>query len=380
MSATPPPPPAAPPPPPAAPPPPPQYAPPPPLPQYPVPEGRSVSFFVALFLALLLLISGGANIVLLFYSAIGGTMSMAEAAIEDSDAGYRVVAVSGPQGATDRILRIRIEGAIAEGASPMMGAMGSSVSQVRRNLRLAAKNDAIKGVLLEINSPGGGVTDSDEIYRLIKEFRSNEKKPVIAYFGDMSASGGYYIAAACDKIYCRPTTITGSIGVIMSSYNLTEAFKHIGIKSETIISPDTPYKDIMSMSRDMRPEEREILLSIIQEMYDRFVDIVDAGRPDLDRDAVKKLANGQIYSANQAKENGLVDDILDPDEVIEKIKEIAGAGEVQVVEQRRLPSLMETLFGTPSMVTKTPSLADTAARYLNQTTGSKFLYFWPGGR
>ncbi len=362
----------------ATPPPPPQYA--PPLPQYPAPEGRSVSFFVALFLALLLLISGGANIVLLFYSAIGGTMSMAEAAIEDSDAGYRVVAVSGTQGAKDRILRIRIEGAIAEGASPMMGAVGGTVSQVRRNLRLAAKNDAIKGVLLEINSPGGGVTDSDEIYRLIKEFRSNEKKLVIAYFGDMSASGGYYIAAACDKIYCRPTTITGSIGVIMSSYNLTEAFKLVGIKSETIISPDTPYKDIMSMSRDMRPEEREILLSIIQEMYDRFVDIVDAGRPDLDRDAVKKLANGQIYSANQAKENGLVDDILDPDEVIEKIKEIAGAGKVQIVEQRRLPSLMETLIGTPGMVTRTPSLADTAARYLNQTTGSKFLYFWPGGR
>jgi len=339
-----------------------------------------VSFFVALFLALLLLISGGANIVLLFYSAIGGTMSMAEAAIEDSDAGYRVVAVSGTKGAKDRILRIRIEGAITEGASPMMGAMGGTVSQVRRNLRLAAKNDAIKGVLLEINSPGGGVTDSDEIHRLIKEFRSNEEKPVIAYFGDMSASGGYYIAAACDKIYCRPTTITGSIGVIMSSYNLTEAFKLVGIKSETIISPDTPYKDIMSMSRDMRPEEREILLSIIQEMYDRFVDIVDAGRPDLDRYAVKKLANGQIYSANQAKENGLVDDILDPDEVIEKIKEIAGTGKVQIVEQRRLPSLMETLIGTPGVVTRTPSLADTAARYLNQTTGSKFLYFWPGGR
>jgi protease IV len=357
-----------------------QAAYPPPMPQYPPPEGRSVSFFVALFLALLLLISGGVNVVLLLFSAIGSPGSFGEATIEEPEAGYRLVATSGSKSAEDRVLRISVEGAIAEGASPMMGAGGGTVSHVRRNLRLAAKSDGIKGVILEINSPGGGVTDSDEIYRLIREFRADTKKPVVAYFGDMSASGGYYIAAACDKIFCRPTTITGSIGVIMSSYNLTEAFKKLGIKTETIISPDTPYKDIMSMSRPLKPEERDILTSIVQEMYDRFVDIVDTGRPELTRDEIVGLANGQIYSANQAKANGLVDDILDADEVFDEVKALAGSEKAQIVELRRLPSTMEALFGTAGASTSVPSLSDTAARFLNQTTGAKFLYFWPGGR
>ena len=355
--------------------------PPPPMPGYPQPEGRSVSFFVALFLALLLLISGGVNVVLLLFSAIGNPTSMAEAAIENENAGYRVVAVGGDRSAAPRILRIRIDGAIAESASPTMGATGGTVSQVRRELRLAGANKSIKGVLLEINSPGGGVTDSDEIYRLIKKFRAKHKKPVLAYFGDISASGGYYVAAACDKIVCRPTTITGSIGVIMSNYNLEGAFAKLGIKEETIISPNTPYKDIMSFSRAMRDDEREILLSIIEEMYERFVAVVDEGRPSLTPEQVRKLANGQIYSAEQAKANGLVDDIVDPDEAFDMILELAGEESAQIVEQRRLPSLMETLFGMPgAKAPSPPTLTETAARYLNQTTGAKLLYFWPGGR
>jgi len=166
----------------------------------------------------------------------------------------------------------------------------------------------------------------------------------------------------------------------MSQYNLTEAFKNLGISTETIISSHTPYKDIMSMSRPMKPEEREILRSIVEEMYQRFVDIVDEGRPELTRDEVERIANGQIYSASQAKANGLVDDILDADDVLDKVKELAGVEKAQIVEQRRLPTFMETMFGIPGLESKPPSLSDTAARYLNQTTGAKFLYFWPGGR
>ncbi|MEE2886242.1 MAG: signal peptide peptidase SppA [Planctomycetota bacterium] len=358
-----------------------------PLGQPPVPGfqpvtdgGRSVSFYVALFLTLLLLISGAINVVLLFFSALGpSTAGLADFEPENPEAGYRVVRVGGEK-APEKILRIRVEGAIAEAASPLMGGMGGSVTQIRRQLTFAARSKSIKGVLLSINSPGGGVTDSDEIHRLIEKFRNEHKKPVLAYFGDMSASGGYYIAAACDKIVCRPTTITGSIGVIMSGYNFAEAMKTIGVAATTIISPNTPYKDIMSPSRPMREDERKILTGIVEDMYQRFVDIVDAGRPKLSRDEVVALANGQIYSAAQAKANGLVDDILDPDAVMDLIKEMAGVEEAQLVEQRRLPSLMDAILGQASVGTKTPTLNHTVSKYLNQTTGAKFLYFWPGGR
>jgi protease-4 len=352
------------------------------MPAYQPPSdgGRSVSFYVALFLALLLIISGGINVVMLLFSAIGTTTAgLADFEPENPEAGYRVVRIGGEK-AQDKILRIRVEGVISEAASPLMGGMGGAVSQIRRQLAFAARSDSIKGVLLAVNSPGGGVTDSDEIHRLLKNFRMKEKKPVLAYFGDMSASGGYYIAAACDKIVCRSTTITGSIGVIMSGYNFAEAMKNYGISTTTIISPHTPYKDIMSMSRPMRDDERAIMTGIVDEMYQRFVDVVDAGRPKLDRKAVITLANGQIYSAGQAKANGLVDDILDPDEALALIKEMAGVETAQLVEQRRLPTLMDSLLGQASGGIRTPTLGYTVAKYLNQTTGSKFLYFWPGGR
>ncbi len=351
-----------------------------PLPVYqpPAEGGRSVSFYVALFLALLLIISGAINVMMLLFSAIGSTAAgITDFEVENPEAGYRVVRVGGEQ-SKEKVLRIRVDGAIAEAASPLMGGMGGTVSHVRRQLTYAARNKSITGVLLAVNSPGGGVTDSDEIHRLIKKFRTEEKKPVLAYFGDMSASGGYYIAAACDRIACRSTTITGSIGVIMSGYNFAELMKKHGVSSTTIISPNTPYKDIMSSSRAMRDDERAIMTGIVEEMYQRFVDVVDEGRPELDRDAVVSLANGQIYSAGQAKANGLVDDILDPDEALALIEEMAGVEDSELVELRRLPTFLDVLSGQAAV--ETPSLNQTVARYLNQTTGAKFLYFWPGGR
>jgi protease-4 len=342
-------------------------------------EGRPVSFFVALFLALLLLISGAINIFLLLVVMASGAPSMAGGTVE-ADEGYQIVAVAGDLEADDHILQIAVEGAIAEGASPVIGADGGTVSHVRRQLRLAGKDDKIKAVLLRINSPGGGVTDSDEIYLLIKDFRERHRKPVLAYLGDVAASGGYYIAAACDRIVCRPTSITGSIGVIMSSFNLAKLMDDVGVSVETVISPNTPYKDMLSFSRPMTDGERGILGSIVEEMYQRFVDIVDAGRPELSRAHVLALADGRIYSANQAHANGLVDEILQPEAAIDALQKLAGLARAKVVEQRRIPTLMERLLGVPAAAASEPSLASTLSRFANQTTGSHLLYFWPGGR
>jgi protease-4 len=349
-------------------------------PYYPQPqaEGRSTSFWVAIFLVLLLVVSGAVNILFLFVGLVGSASGLGGAAMDD-DSGYQLVTVAHKEADADsRILRVVVVGAISERMSPIIGADGGTVSQVRRSLRLAARDDTIKGVLLEINSPGGGVTDSDEIWRLIKKFRADEEKPVMAFFGDVAASGGYYIAAACDKIVARPTTITGSIGVIISTYDVSEALNKIGIKGVSLISPHTPYKDILSPMRPMTDDERQKIVSIVDEMYQRFVDIVDQGRPELTRDQVQSLANGLIYSAKQAKANGLVDMLADADQAYEEMCKMMNVEEAQVIEQRRLPTLAEVMFGVRS---NRPSTAgESLAAVLFQTTGSKFLYFWPGGR
>ena len=320
------------------------------------------------------------NLLFFFLGVVGSASGLGGLSADDED-GYRIVVVEHRSGSDkSRILRVPIVGAISENLSPVIGAGGGTVSQVRRALRLAARDDSIKGVLFDINSPGGGVTDSDEIHRLISKFRSeNPKKMVVALFGDVSASGGYYIASACQKIMARPTTITGSIGVIISTYDISVGLNKLGIKSVNLISPKTPYKDILSPTRPMRPDEREKILSIVEEMYERFVDLVDQGRPGLSRAQVETLANGQIYSAKQALANGLVDLLVDQEQAFKELQTMMGVDEeAQVIEQRRKPNLSDILFGARSR--RPTNASESLASVLFQTTGSKFLYFWPGGR
>jgi protease-4 len=256
-------------------------------------EGRPVSFYLAVFLALLLFISGGLNVILLLV-AVGTATSGLTGYSEADDAAYEMVAVGGDVDARSRILRIPVQGAISEAASPVIGARGGTVSELARALRAAAQDSSIVAVLLDIDSPGGGVTDSDELHRLVTTFRAKHGKPVLALLGDIAASGGYYLAVASDRIMARSTSITGSIGVIMQSWNFAEAADKLGIDQTTITSDSTPYKDMMSPMRPLRDDERNILRSIVEEFYQRFVDVVDAGRAQLDRAQVQRLADGRI--------------------------------------------------------------------------------------
>ncbi len=344
----------------------------------PQPEPRSVSFYVAIFLALLLLISGGLNLVLLVVSAVGSARGLTGGYGSDEDGMYELVAVGGHADASRDVLLVPIEGAIAEASSPLIGAPGGTVSQVRRALRAAEREERIAAVLFDINSPGGGVTDSDEIYRLISEFRErNSDVPVLALLGDVAASGGYYIAAACEGIFARPTTITGSIGVIISQYQYGEALRELGIEVNTIVSDDTPYKDMLSPTRPMRPEEEAKVKAIVQQMYERFVDVVDAGRPELTRAAVQAAATGEIYSALRARELGLVDRIASIADAYGELAERIGSERVRVVEQRRIPTFFDALAG----VKGAPAPLDAAlAQLLRSTTGPRMLYLWQGGR
>lgn len=342
----------------------------------PVREARGVSFFVAIFLGILLVASAGLNVLLLLVS-VGSLAGAGLGGLGDAmDVPFDEVHVAGDRASRTKVLQVPIRGAIAEAMSPVLGGAGGTVSQVKRALRQAAGDD-VKGVLLTIDSPGGGVTDSDEIYQLLRAFRrEHPQKPVMALFEDMAASGGYYVAAAAERIVARRTTITGSIGVIMSAWNFAEAAKKFGVEQVAIKSERTPLKDLLSPTRPMRDEERALLTGIVDELYDQFVSVVDEGRENLDRQQVLAVATGAIYTASQAVANGLVDEIGDHETAVRWFGQKLGST-VAIVEHRRRPGLGDLLFGARTAV---PTPEQALGRLFTGSSGPRFLYFWEGGR
>lgn len=222
----------------------------------------------------------------------------------------------------DGIGIVRVYGAIMQSAKSYDWEQSGS-SAVASRIRKLGKKKNVKGLLLDINSPGGTVGAVQEIYDAIMYVRNAEKKPVVAVFGDVSASGGYYIAAACDKIYAHPGTMTGSIGVIMSGGNFEGLMKKIGYKAEVVKSGK--YKDIGSPYRDMTQEERQLLQDMIDDSYDQFVTAVAEGRK-MSKEEVKKLADGRIYTGRQASRNGLVDKLGNYQDALDEAGVLAGLG------------------------------------------------------
>lgn len=170
------------------------------------------------------------------------------------------------------------------------------------------KSKKNKGILLFVNSPGGTVYQSDELYLRLMEYKEKTNRPVWAYFADEACSGGYYIAMAADKIYANRNAWTGSIGVIVSLVNCKGLFDKLGIKEIDITSGKN--KAMGSVGLELTEEQRDILQSLVDESYDQFVEVVVKGR-NMSDSTVRTLADGRIYSAKQAKENGLIDEISD---------------------------------------------------------------------
>ena len=168
------------------------------------------------------------------------------------------------------------------------------------------KSDKNKGILLYVDSPGGAVYESDEMYLKLMEYKEKTKRPIWAYFASQACSGGYYISMAADKIYANRNCWTGSIGVIVSLTNCKKLYEKLGIKEIDITSGKN--KAMGSQGLELTKEQRGILQSLVDEAYDQFVGIVADGRK-MDKSAVKKIADGRIYSAKQAKEINLVDEV-----------------------------------------------------------------------
>jgi protease-4 len=207
------------------------------------------------------------------------------------------------------------------------------VSRIKEELTLAAEDSKVKAVVLRINSPGGTVTASDILYHELKAFKEKRKIPLVASIMDVGASGGYYVAAAADKIVAHPASVTGSLGVIMLTMNAHGLLEKIGVETTAVTSG--PRKDMGSPFRPMTPEERAIFQGVIDSFYERFLSVVQEGRPNLSAEQIRKLADGRIYSGEQAKTLGLVDGIGYLDDVVELAKKDAGLAEARVVVYRR---------------------------------------------
>ena len=205
----------------------------------------------------------------------------------------------------DRIQVLNLYGAIQDDRSSGFFPEHDTAPYVKRKLVKALTDKNVKAILLRVNSPGGTVGMSQEVYSAMNAVRA-KGIPVVVSMGDVTASGGYYIAAAADRIFANPGTLTGSIGVIMHLMNWQETEKKIGLQPGVIKSG--AFKDIGSADRPMTPEERQLLQNIIMDSYDQFVTAVASGR-HMDKEQVKKLADGRVYSGRQAKEAHLVDEL-----------------------------------------------------------------------
>jgi protease-4 len=227
----------------------------------------------------------------------------------------------------NRVALIRVEGAIIDSSSP--------VDEIREYV----KDSSIKAIILRVNSPGGAVAPSQEIYEEVK--KAVEKKPVVVSMGAVAASGGYYISAPATKILANPGTLTGSIGVIMEIPNLSGLMEKIGVKAEVIKSGK--HKDIASAFRGIGKEEREILQGVMDNVHEQFMKAVSEGR-EMEMEDVRNIADGRVFSGQQALEVGLVDELGNLEDAIDTAAGLGGIkGEPKVVSKREKPGILELL-------------------------------------
>lgn len=219
---------------------------------------------------------------------------------------------------SQKIAVLEVDGVIQDvGEASIFQTAGYVHKEFMKQLNHVKDDNTVKGIILRVNSPGGGTNESAEIHHKLVQIREETDKPIYVSMGSMAASGGYYISAPANKIFASPETMTGSLGVIMQGVNISELAGKLGIDFTTIKSG--PYKDIMSQYRDMTKEEKDILDSMLKNSYDEFVRIISEGR-DMPETKVREIADGRVYDGRQAKEVGLIDEFGYQEDVIEQMK------------------------------------------------------------
>ena len=233
------------------------------------------------------------------------------------------------------------------------------VEDCLRQIRAARQDDDVAAILLEVDSPGGEVTAADEIHReltLFKESRQDRKLVVLVH--DLAASGGYYISVPADRIVAQPTALIGSIGVIMQTLNIQGLSEKIGVTDTTIKSGKN--KDLLNPFHPVDPEQIALLQESIDAMYDRFLDLVAKGR-SLKKSDLKPLADGRIFTADEALKHKLIDSIGYWDEAFDETCDLLGVDDLHVVTYESKKSFLDELLGVHTPLPSLKSLLSAAS-------------------
>ena len=284
-----------------------------------------------------------------------------------------VMSDSGGFSTGDRIAVVPIEGVIND----------EKAKTINRHLKQYGEDSRVKAVILRIDSPGGGVSASQEIYREVKRLKEDKKKKVVVSMGSVAASGGYYVACSADKIFANPGTVTGSIGVIAEWLNYKDLAEWAKLKP--VVFKSGEFKDTGSPTRELTEAEKKYFQAIIDELYNQFVGAVTEGRQgkgesgaELTRERVIQLADGRVYTGETAKKNGLVDEIGNYEDVIKATAKLVQIkGEPQIVtppKQKEGLSLLDLLLGATKIKDISPSQLPNQLMDIDSSV--KFKYQW----
>jgi len=304
-------------------------------------------FGFIIFFTIIIMLVGALGICFLIASAMMnfsfGT-SFPEIPIAKSSFRFNEEHIAGKSFSRNKIAVIDVQGVImqVQGGNSLYQLANST--QICNQLKHVAADPAVKAVIIRLNTPGGEITASDVIHHQIKELQVTTGIPVIASMGAISASGGYYVAVACDHIIAHRLTMTGSIGVIAQTYKYYELFQKIGLQSDVYTSG--PMKDLLSGSRPTAPEERKIIQDMINESYNEFVKIIADGRPNLTEEQIKTtiIGDGRVFSGQQALKLDLVDQLGFFDDAIAKAAQMAGVSSDYKVIRYQKPFSLGQIF------------------------------------
>jgi len=274
----------------------------------------------------------------------------------------------------EKILLLDVSGLIGTSLSPgVLEREGDILSKVFYRLKKASEDKMVKGVILRLDTPGGEVTASDILYHEILNYKKRTSTPVLALMMGLAASGGYYIASACDYIIAHPSTLTGSIGVISIFPNLEELFDKVGIQVQIIKSGEL--KDSGSAFREMTDKERDVFQEIVDEFYQKFLNAVFEARKDsLSLENLRNIADGRVYTASQAYKSKLIDEIGYFDSALKKVLELADVQEANVIAYTYYPKRKTNIYAT-SLNGHNP-FESKSLQEIVQSLKSGFYYLW----
>jgi protease-4 len=279
-----------------------------------------------------------------------------------------------PSKAKEKILVIDIEGMIGlSDQYKLLSREGDILSQVYYRLEKASQDKLVRGIILRLNTPGGDVTSSDILYHVILDFKKRTGLPVVALMMGVAASGGYYVASACDYAVAHASTITGSIGVISVFPDVAGLFSKLGIKTQIIKSGQM--KDAGSPFRDMTEPEQKVFQGIIDELFQRFIQVVyEKRKASLSLDEIRKLADGRVYTGSQALQLKLVDEVGYFDAALAKTLALASLKEARVIALTYYPERKTNLYAAP--IAKPEIFEEKSVAELLPALKSGFYYLW----